>query len=168
MATLTTHDHDGEIAVFLIGARINRLWRPDAWGPAFAAMGPMLAELYRDPDSGFLGARTLLGLRGPTVVQYWRSVEDIYAYAGDDARRHRPAWVDFYRRAKRVPGAVGVWHETFRVAAGGHESLYVDVPGALGLAAATGVVPAHRRGRTARERLRSASPRTPRPTPPPR
>lgn len=154
MVTLTTHQHDGELAVFLIGARVNKLWRPDGWLPAFAAMGPMLRELYRDPASGFLGARTLVGGRGVTVVQYWRSVEDVYRYANDDGHAHRPAWVAFYRRAKRVPGAVGVWHETFRVPDGGHETLYVDMP-QFGLARATGVVPAARRGRTARERIAS-------------
>jgi hypothetical protein len=155
MVDLTTHDHTGDLAVFLIGARVNKVWRPDGWWPALAAMTPMLRELYQDPDSGFLGATFLLGLRGPTVVQYWRSVEHVYAYANAEEREHRPAWVEFYRRAKKVPGAVGVWHETFSVPAGGHESLYADVPGAIGLASATGVVPSARRGRTARERIRS-------------
>jgi len=154
MASLTTHQHDGDLGVFLIGARVNTLWRPDAWLPAFAAMGPMLRELYADPDSGFLHARTLVGGRGVTVVQYWRSVEDIYRYANADERKHRPAWLAFYRRAHKVPGAVGIWHETFEVPAGGHESLYADMPPS-GLGAATGVVEAARRGRTARERIRS-------------
>ncbi len=40
-----THDHDGELVVFLIGMRINRWWRPDLWLPVFNAMPPMLAEL---------------------------------------------------------------------------------------------------------------------------
>lgn len=159
MVDLTTHDHDGDLAVFLIGARINKLWRPDAWWPALAAMRPMLRELYQDPDAGFLGATTLVGARGPTMVQYWRTVEDVYRYANADERRHRPAWLEFYRRATKVPGAVGVWHETYSVPAGGHETLYADVPGAMGLASATGVVPAARRGRTARERLRHRSDR---------
>ena len=49
--------------------------------------------------------------------------------------RHRPAWTAFNRRARRVPGAVGVWHETYQVARA--ESVYVDLP-VQGLAAATG------------------------------
>lgn len=129
-----THEHTGELAVFLIGMRINQLRRLDAWLPVFRAMGPMLAELSQDPTSGFLGYRVLLGWRGPTVVQYWRSTEDIYRYAGDGDASHRPAWAAFNRRARNAPGVVGIWHETYSVA--GAESMYVDLP-PTGLGAAT-------------------------------
>ena len=94
-----THEHDGPIGVFLIGMRFNRLHRPDQWVPVFAAMPRMLAELYRNKaaaargeaeDLGFLGARTLMGGKGVTVVQYWRSVEDVYRYASAPDHEHRP------------------------------------------------------------------------------
>jgi hypothetical protein len=130
-----THTHEGDLTVFLIGMRINRVWRPDAWLPVLAAMGPMLAELARDPDSGFLGHRMTLGRRGPVLIQYWRGVEDVYRYATAPEARHRPAWTAFNRRARRVAGAVGIWHETYQVARA--ESIYVDLP-VQGLAAATG------------------------------
>ncbi len=129
-----THSHRGELTVFLIGMRINRLLRPDAWVPVVAAMGPMLAELSQDSESGFLGYRLLVGWRGPTVVQYWRNTEDLYRYAGDRQGKHRPAWAAFNRRARRTPGVVGIWHETYQVARA--ETVYVDLP-PLGLAAAT-------------------------------
>lgn len=159
MPTPTTHDHTGDLAVFLIGARINKLWRPDGWGPTFAAMTPMLEELSADPDSGFLDGRLTIDadLRGVTAIQWWRSIDDVYRYANDPARAHRPAWLEFYRRTKKAPGAVTIWHETYAVPAGGHESLYVDVPRPFGLARATGSVPASRRGRTARQRLVSGT-----------
>ena len=130
-----THTHQGDLTVFLIGMRINRVWRPDAWLPVLAAMGPMIAELARDPDSGFLGHRMTLGPRGPVLVQYWRGVDDVYRYATAPEARHRPAWTAFNRRARRVAGAVGIWHETYQVARA--ESIYVDLP-VQGLAAATG------------------------------
>ncbi len=163
MTRRITHAHDGELAVFLIGLRVNRPWRPDVWLPAVAAMTPMLVELERNRARaqegaeewwGFFGARTLIGATGPTVVQYWRSVEDIYAYANDTDRAHRPAWTAFYRRLRRADGAVGVWHETYRVPAKGHESLYLGMPPA-GLARFTGDVAASRRGARARERMAS-------------
>lgn len=137
-AMARTHDGDGEgVVVFLIGMRVNRWWRVDRWLPVFLAMPQMLVELYRDPSSGFLGARTLLGAGGPTVVQHWRSVEDLYAYASDPASAHRPAWSAFNRRTRDGRGAVGIWHETYAVPPGGHESMHVDMP-VTGLAAAVG------------------------------
>jgi hypothetical protein len=158
-----THGHQGELAVFLIGMRVNRWWRVDQWLPAAAAMPKMIRELYaakaaaergEGQDPGFLGHRLLISGRGPTVVQYWRTVGDIYAYASSVDQEHRPAWSAFNARARRVPGAVGIWHETFAVPAGGHESIYVSMP-PTGLAAATTVVPVARRGETARERIAS-------------
>src|SRR6185503_1155154 len=47
---------EGDFVVFLIGMRINRPWRPHKWLPVLTAMRPMIRELERDPDSGFLGA----------------------------------------------------------------------------------------------------------------
>lgn len=147
-----TDDHDGALAVFLIGMRVNQPWRPDRWLPVFLAMPRMLAELSRDRSRGFLGARTLLGSGGPTVVQYWRSAEDIEAYAADPSGAHRPAWTAFNRRARGARGAVGIWHETYAVPAGAHETVYVDLP-PTGLAAATGSQPVGARSETARQRL---------------
>ena len=153
-----THDHTGDLAVFLIGMRINRLWRPDLWGPTLAAMGPMLAELSQDPTSGFLGFRVLLGWRGPTLVQYWRSTDDVYRYASDRDARHRPAWAAFNRRARRAPGVVGVWHETYQVERA--ESVYVDTP-VMGLAASTGARQVTGRMEHARDRLAGGSTASP-------
>ncbi|MFL6026100.1 MAG: DUF4188 domain-containing protein [Friedmanniella sp.] len=145
-----THDHEGELVVFLIGMRVNRPWRPDLWLPVFRAMPRMLAELSRDSDSGLLGYRLLLGAGGPMVVQYWSSAEKLYAYASAPENEHRPAWTAFNRRARKAPGAVGIWHETFTVDRA--ESIYVGVP-PMGLAAATASVPVGRRGERAVQRL---------------
>lgn len=159
----TTHEHDAALGVFLIGMRFNRLTRPDQWLPPFLAMPRMLTELYRNKaaaaageaeDLGFLGARTLLGGRGVTIVQYWRSVEDIYRYAGASDHEHRPAWSAFNARARKAAGVVGIWHETYAVPAGAHESVYVGCP-PMGLAAATTPVPVPSTKRYAR--LRAAT-----------
>jgi hypothetical protein len=155
-----THEHDGPIGVFLIGIRFNQLRRPDQWLPTFLAMPKMLTELYRNqaaaargeaPDLGFLGARTLFGGKGVTVVQYWRSVEDIYRYASAPDHEHRPAWTAFNTRARKARGVVGIWHETYAVPAGAHESVYVGTP-IMGLAAATASTPVPRRKSYARLR----------------
>jgi Monooxygenase af470-like len=161
-----THEHDGPIGVFLIGMRFNQLRRPDQWVPVFLAMPKMLAELYRNKaaaargeveDLGFLGARTLFGGKGVTVVQYWRSVEDVYRYASAPDHEHRPAWTAFNTRARKAKGVVGIWHETYAVPAAAHESVYVGMP-VMGIAEATTSVPVPRRKRYARLREATAEP----------
>lgn len=129
-----THRHDGELVVFHIGLEINRWWRPDLWMPAFFAMPRMLRELSLDTDSGFLGYQLLFGSDGPFVVQYWSSIDKLYAYSSAPTQEHRPAWAAFNKVARKSPGAVGVWHETFLVERA--ESMYVSTK-IMGLAKAT-------------------------------
>jgi hypothetical protein len=151
-----THDRAAagdDLVVFLIGMHIGKPWRVRAWLPVFLAMGPMLAELSREPERGLLGYRLLLGRGGPTLVQYWRDVDALYAYASDADGEHRPAWAAFNRRVRESDGAVGIWHETYPTR--GSESVYVDVP-ALGLDKAVGRVPVGRRHDRARARLEQA------------
>ena len=54
-AERVTADVDGEFVVFLIGMRINRLWKIHKWLPVARAMGRMLKEVQANPESGFLG-----------------------------------------------------------------------------------------------------------------
>lgn len=145
-----THRHEGELVAFHIGMQINRWWRPDLWLPVFFAMPGMLRELSENPESGMLGFQLLFGRGGPFVVQYWSSTDKLYAYAADPAAQHRPAWTRFNQRARRAPGAVGIWHETMLIARA--ESVYVSTP-PMGLAAATDVVPVGPRHERARARL---------------
>ncbi len=153
-----THQYDGELVVFHIGMQINRWWRPDLWMPAFTAMPRMLRELSKDPDSGFLGYELLMGAGGPYVVQYWSSIEKLYAYASAPTAEHRPAWSRFNKAVRKAPGAVGIWHETFLVDRA--ESIYVSTK-PMGLPKATRSVPIERNHDRARARFadgRTAAP----------
>lgn len=165
--TMSTHAHEGELVVFLIGMTVGKPWRVDQWVRVGGAMTRMQRELYRNKAQadagteewlGFFGGYNCVGSRGPVSVQYWRSTDDLYGYANNSDREHRPAWLDYYARAHRAKrsGGIGIWHETYAVPAGGHESAYGDLTD-WGLAGATGAVPLTRRGRTARERLGSTS-----------
>jgi hypothetical protein len=164
--TMSTHAHEGDIVVFLIGMTVGKPWRVDQWGRIALAMKRMQTELHRNRERseaghedwlGFLGGYNCAGSRGPVSVQYWRSAEDVYNYANNSDREHRPAWLDLYERAHRRSGddGIGIWHETYVVPAGGHESAYGNITD-WGLAKATGSIPLARRGRTARERLGAA------------
>lgn len=158
-----THAHEGGVVVFNIGMTIQQAHRIDLWWPVFVAMPAMVAELSRNKaaaargdadDLGFLGASTLLGRKGPWVVQYWRSTEHLYRYASSADAKHLPAWKKFNAAARKHPDAVGIWHETFAVPAEGIETLYGN-GAAIGLGEFTGTVEATRRGKGARERLGS-------------
>ncbi|WP_016909920.1 DUF4188 domain-containing protein [Streptomyces xiaopingdaonensis] len=146
---------EGDVVVFLIGMRINRLRALRHWLPVFKVMPEMLKELSADPSSGLLGARVhLAGPREFVVVQYWESREKLYAYAAAPECGHRPAWTDFNRRARKAEGCVGIWHETYLVPPGRYECVYTDMP-RHGLGAAHGTQPVQRRGESAAERLRA-------------
>ncbi len=134
-----------EVVVFLIGMRINRLRRVRSWWPSFVGMPRMLRELQA-ADLGLLGAHTFWAGRTFLVVQYWRSAEELGAYARDTTLSHAPAWAAFNKRAAST-GDVGIYHETYVVPRAGVESLYGNmVP--FGLAAALGL----------RDRSEAASP----------
>ncbi|MGH3367913.1 MAG: DUF4188 domain-containing protein [Nocardioidaceae bacterium] len=147
-----TAAYDGDVVVFLIGMRINKPWRLRSWWPVVTAMPLMLQELAADPDSGLLGYRMLIGRGGPTLIQYWESMDKLQGFAGDPGRTHRPAWLAYFQRSYRDGGA-GIWHETYLVPAGNHESVYGNMP-KTGLGAVGGVVAVSGRGETAAERLR--------------
>ena len=135
-----TADIEGDFLVFLIGMRINKLWKLHRWLPVFAAMPKMLAELEKDASSGFLGAQTYVRWREPVVIQYWRSFEHLERYARDRDATHYPAWVKF-NKAVGSNGDVGIYHETYAVRAGEYESVYNNFP-PQGLAKASSAVPA--------------------------
>jgi len=152
-----THDRDDEgLVVFLIGMRVNRIRAVRTWLPIAAAMPRMLAELARDPALGLLHVTSCVQGRGALGVQYWRDLDSLLTYAHSADHEHRPAWREFNRLVRDADGAVGIWHETFVVPAGAHESVYVDMP-AQGLPAALGVRRVDARRNSTRERLNPAA-----------
>lgn len=146
---------EGAFVVFLIGMRVNRLRAVRKWTRVAGEMGPMLGELYRQPELGFLGGETMFYWRGIALIQYWRSFAQLEAYAGSREHAHLPAWQRF-NRAVGGDGSVGIWHETYVVEAGRHEAIYANMP-PFGLAAAAVVSPATGSRATARTRLTRAS-----------
>jgi hypothetical protein len=136
-----TADIEGDFAVFLIGMRINRPWKVRGWLPVFLAMPKMLRELASNSESGLLGYKLFFSSPlEPTVLQYWRSFEQLEAYARAKDGEHFPAWVKF-NKTVAGNGDVGIWHETYRVAAGQYESVYNNMPPS-GLGKASSLVPA--------------------------
>nr|WP_321986879.1 DUF4188 domain-containing protein [uncultured Lichenicoccus sp.] len=143
-----------EIVVFLIGMRINKLWKIWRWLPVAKAMTGMLRELAAHPELGMLGVRQAFNLRDLSSVQYWRSAAHLQAFAGSSANAHLPAWQAFHRSIG-TNGDVGIWHETYVVSAGNLESIYLNMP-RFGLGLVGRLLPASGKRATAARRLAGA------------
>ncbi|WP_046226372.1 DUF4188 domain-containing protein [Paenibacillus dauci] len=142
---------EGPFVVFIIGVRINKWMAVHRWLSVMRSMGPMLSELYANKSLGFLDASYFISGRGLSIVQYWRSYEQLEHYARGGAN-HLKAWQDFNRKAS-VGEAVGIYHETYTVEAGAYESIYVNMP-PFGLGKAGQLKPVTSGRETSRERMR--------------
>jgi hypothetical protein len=90
------------------------------------------------------------------VVQYWRTVDQLEAFARQASLPHHPAWRAFNRKVG-TSGDVGIWHETYVVRAGGWETLYGNMP-RFGLAVAGEHLPVAAKGDAAAQRRAAGSP----------
>ena len=140
--------------MFLIGMRINQPLKIHRWFPVFLAMPRMVNELKRQPELGFIHAETWFS-RTMIMVQYWRSLDQLLAYAKNPDASHLPAWKAF-NKAIGNNGSVGIWHETYEISPGRYENVYVNMP-PFGLGVAGTLHPATDWKQTAAGRLRGES-----------
>lgn len=117
---------EGNFVVFMIGFRFNKLWAVHKWLPVFLAMPKMLKELYANKELGLLHHEMWFG-RTVILVQYWRSKEQLLAYARNKDAHHLPAWKAF-NKAVGADGSVGIWHETYQATNGTYENIYSNMP----------------------------------------
>lgn len=141
---------EGDFVVFLIGMRINNLLKVHKWLPVATAMPRMLKELYSQPELGFIHSEMWFS-RTIILVQYWRSMEQLLAYAKNKEAQHLPAWRAF-NKAVGTDGSVGIWHETYAASPGTYENVYVNMP-LFGLGKAGSVQSATGRRQSASGRL---------------
>lgn len=121
-----TGNLEGDFVVFLIGMRINSPLNVHKWMPVASAMPRMIKELYAHPEMGFLHGEFWFS-RTVIVLQYWRSMQQLLAYATNKNAEHLPAWKSF-NRSVGTDGSVGIWHETYAIGAGRYETIYVNMP----------------------------------------
>jgi hypothetical protein len=145
---------EGDFVIFLIGMRVNQPLKVHKWLPVARAMPRMITELSRQPELGYLHGEMWFA-RNIIVLQYWRSMEQLLAYAKNKQAEHLPAWRAF-NRSVGTDGSVGIWHETYAVAAGASESVYVNMP-AFGLGKAGILQPATGARQSAAGRLNRQS-----------
>jgi hypothetical protein len=140
---------EDSFVVFVIGMRINRLIAFHKWIPVAKAMGPMIKELYQNPDLGFISTEFFWNWRGITLLQYWRSYEQLEKYARGGI--HLKAWINF-NKSVGTDGTVGIYHETYMIQPGQYECIYGNMP-KFGLAKAGRHIPAVGRMETSKRRM---------------
>lgn len=116
----------GDFVVFHLGSRANR--HVDGFykwmGDAFEEMG---RELEDNPDSGCLGSETYVGVTGTLLVQYWKSLDHLNAWARSSTNSHSGPWAKLMKMG-RESADYGFWHEAFEVKAGKYDAIYVNCP----------------------------------------
>ena len=142
---------DGDFAVFLIGMRFNSVLKVHKWLPVVRAMPRMLKELAQHPELGYMHGEAWFG-RTTILVQYWRSVPQLLAYAKNRDAAHLPAWQAF-NKAVGTDGSVGIWHETYAITRGSYETIYANMP-PFGMGKAGTLVSATGRRSAAGDRLK--------------
>jgi len=145
-----TAERDDEIVVFLIGMRINALWKVHRWIPILLVAPRMVRELRQEDGSRLLGSWTFLSPpRTIGFVQYWDSFESLRDYARDSDHLHLDAWAEYNEESD---GSVGIWHETYRTDE--YETVYNNRgPRGLGVADGSELVPAAGKHRSAAARI---------------
>lgn len=142
---------EGSFVVFMIGMRINRFWKFWKWFPVAAKMTPMLKSLLPDKEKGLLHMEVALKLRGPVMIQYWRSFEHLEKFARSKEEPHFSAWMEYYKKYASE-GSAGIWHETYTVEPGKYEAIYSNMP-LFGLAKAGRNIEVNKTLDSAKERL---------------
>jgi len=136
--------------LFMFGIRANSLPAMRHWLPLWRQTQAMIREQRARPECGLLWSTSWREGREGTVLQYWRTMEALMAYAQDMQFIHGPLWKAF-NHGIGDSGQIGIWHEAIVIDAEtpGHlHTIYRDVP-ERGLAAATTRVDAeHRAMRT--------------------
>jgi hypothetical protein len=121
-----TSEVSGDFVVFLIGMRVNKLWKIHKWLPVALAMPRMLKELYRNPHMGLISHEQWFG-KTTIMIQYWKSFEHLENYAKNKDSSHLPAWAEFNKKIGSN-GDVGIWHETYLAKKGSYECIYNNMP----------------------------------------
>jgi hypothetical protein len=116
-----------DLVVIYLGMRVRSL-------RGFATLlrfGPRIAAAVDEqPDGLLLHESVLYGLFPPHfgMRQYWRDLASLERWTRESAHG------DWWRSYLRDAGGTGFWHETY-TRRGGFESVFIDVPVPLGLAA---------------------------------
>ncbi len=121
----TAGSSEEDFVVFIVGMRINQIFSISKWLPVAKSMGPMIKELYQNPQWGFRHTEVLFSWRTITLIQYWKRFDELLSYAHGNT--HSMAWKAYNKKINNN-GSVGVFHETYKIEKGASESIYNNMP----------------------------------------
>jgi hypothetical protein len=142
---------DKPIVLFLIGGQVNNILRVYKWFYIAWAYLSMIRWLRQHPESGYLSGHLYLRVFpfGMMLMSYWRSWEDLEAFARFKDGTHLKTWVRYMHDAD---SSMAIWHETYAIEPGKFEVVYGNtVP--YGLSKATHPIPVSGRQHNGRGRL---------------
>ncbi len=148
-----TADTSTEFVIFLIGMRINRWYLFHKWLPVFLAMPRMLLRLKSKRNLGMLHCEQFFRFFpfATIMVTYWTDFDSLESFAKSSNEPHRSVWTRFMQKVGNR-GAVGIWHETYKIKRGQMECIYNNMP-KFGLAAAFDHIPINSKSQSARQRI---------------
>lgn len=124
-------DKRQQVVILLLGAKTNHAF--GIFGGQFNQVFNWLKKMNNQFDSenapeGFLGQTSYnrkdeRGALEFSIISYWRSIEDLHAYAHSPL--HREAWL-WWEKTLKQNDCVGINHEIFEAPAGHWENIYAN------------------------------------------
>jgi hypothetical protein len=143
--------YDRDFVMYVFGMRINKPLQVSLWMHVVKYAFQMRTWLRNNPQAGMLRIERAIVHGCPAMVTYWRSFEDLEAFARDRENIHMDGW-HWYNTKAHQTGAVGMWHEMYQVRAGATAGIYAHLP-RIGLAAIGEHRPVGSTLRTAAQRM---------------
>lgn len=148
-----TAETSKEFVVFIIGMRVNKWWRIHQWLPVALAMPKMMQALIPNKSLGMIHGEHFFRFFPitTTLISYWETFEQIDHFAHDKNLPHAKAWAQFIKSVGNN-GAVGIYHENYKVKSDSLECVYGNMP-QFGLGKAFKHIPVTKENHTARQRM---------------
>lgn len=123
---------DEPVVLFIVSGQVNNWLKIYRWFYIPINFLRMVYWLHRHPESGCLNGHVYLRIFpfGMLLLSYWRSWDDLEAFARGKDGTHLASWQRYFRDAD---DSMAIWHETYLVEPGKFEAVYGNIgPYALG------------------------------------
>ena len=148
-----TADVHEPFVFFMTGGHINNLLLVHKWLPVAWQFLRLVRYVLTHPETGCLGGHVYLRVFpfGMMLHSYWRSFDDLEAFARSANQGHLSAWKHYMQHVAQN-GAMAIYHEMYLTEPGKFEAVYGNsVP--VGLSKAMGTAPIVGRHHNARGRI---------------